>query len=266
MSTLNYTRLMQQYDELIKINKHTEVESWPLLGGPVPLFSILGIYLLFVLKVGPNLMAKRQPFGLQSLLVVYNFFLVLVSLFLTVLPFINGIFAHMYNEGHCNERHHPSLEVLYKMTSYGWWYMASKIIELADTVFFVLRKKKRQISFLHVFHHTSVSLIVWFIMKYLPGQQAVIFSFLNSFVHVFMYAYYMLAAMGPRFQKYLWWKKYMTRIQLVQFCVVFIYTSSLLLFDCNQPKAVSVYFLCISVMFLLMFLNFYSNEYKKVKV
>lgn len=37
----------------------------------------------------------------------------------------------------------------------------------------------------------------------------------NATVHVIMYFYYGLSAAGPRFQKYLWWKKYMTAIQLV---------------------------------------------------
>ncbi len=39
--------------------------------------------------------------------------------------------------------------------------------------------------------------------------------FLNSFVHVVMYTYYALSAMGPKVQKYLWWKKYLTQFQLV---------------------------------------------------
>ena len=30
-----------------------------------------------------------------------------------------------------------------------------------------------------------------------------------------MYTYYGLAAMGPAWQKYLWWKKYMTTFQIV---------------------------------------------------
>ena len=38
---------------------------------------------------------------------------------------------------------------------------------------------------------------------------------LNSFVHVIMYSYYGLSAMGPAVQKYLWWKKYLTQLQLV---------------------------------------------------
>jgi len=40
-------------------------------------------------------------------------------------------------------------------------------------------------------------------------------AFLNSGVHILMYTYYMLSAMGPQVRKYLWWKKYMTVIQLV---------------------------------------------------
>lgn len=30
-----------------------------------------------------------------------------------------------------------------------------------------------------------------------------------------MYSYYGLAAIGPHMQKYLWWKKYLTSLQLV---------------------------------------------------
>ena len=41
-------------------------------------------------------------------------------------------------------------------------------------------------------------------------------STLNSFVHVVMYSYYLLAAMGPRVQRYLWWKKYLTGLQMVR--------------------------------------------------
>lgn len=30
-----------------------------------------------------------------------------------------------------------------------------------------------------------------------------------------MYFYYMVAAMGPKYQKYIWWKKYLTAFQMV---------------------------------------------------
>ena len=50
-------------------------------------------------------------------------------------------------------------------------------------------------------------------------------AMLNSFVHIFMYTYYGLAAIGPHMQKYLWWKRYLTRMQLV--C---IYSTGMIIF------------------------------------
>lgn len=38
---------------------------------------------------------------------------------------------------------------------------------------------------------------------------------MNAFIHVVMYMYYGLAACGPKVQKYLWWKRYLTIMQLV---------------------------------------------------
>lgn len=36
----------------------------------------------------------------------------------------------------------------------GYTYYVSKFLDLFDTVFFVLRKKTRNVSGLHVFHHS----------------------------------------------------------------------------------------------------------------
>lgn len=47
------------------------------------------------------------------------------------------------------------------------------------------------------------------------GQQGALCGVLNSVVHSVMYSYYFLAALGPRMQPYLWWKKYLTRLQIV---------------------------------------------------
>lgn len=41
-------------------------------------------------------------------------------------------------------------------------------------------------------------------------------AMINSSVHVIMYLYYGLSALGPVAQPYLWWKKHMTAVQLVR--------------------------------------------------
>lgn len=97
-----------------------------------------------------------------------------------------------------------------------YYYFLAKITELLDTVFFVLRKKEKQQSFLHVYHHSIMVFVTWTALKYEPSYRLVFIGFLNSFVHIIMYTYYALASF-PSLTKYLWWKKYITSMQLVSF-------------------------------------------------
>ena len=120
-----------------------------------------------------------------------------------------------------------------------WLYYICKITELLDTVFFVLRKKQNQITFLHLYHHTLMPICGFIGLKYFAGElrwndrsqweltnncvfhdivlggHGTLLGLINSFIHVIMYTYYLLAAMGPQMQKYLWWKKYLTIMQIV---------------------------------------------------
>lgn len=57
-------------------------------------------------------------------------------------------------------------------------YFLAKISELLDTVFFVLRKKDRQITFLHLYHHTVMPMISWGATKYYPGGHG---TFIGNF-------------------------------------------------------------------------------------
>lgn len=94
-------------------------------------------------------------------------------------------------------------------------YFLAKISELLDTVFFVIRKKNNQITFLHLYHHTVMPMISWGAAKYYPGGHGTLIGVINSFVHIIMYTYYMFAACGPQFQKYLFWKRHITTLQMV---------------------------------------------------
>lgn len=51
----------------------------------------------------------------------------------------------------------------------GYSYLILKLIDYLDTVFFILRKKWAQVSFLHVYHHVSTSMVAYFILLYAPG-------------------------------------------------------------------------------------------------
>jgi elongation of very long chain fatty acids protein 7 len=145
-----------------------------------------------------------------------------------------------------------------------WWYFFSKFTEFFDTFFFVLRKRNDQVSTLHVIHHGIMPFSVWWGVKFMPGGHSTFFAFLNTFVHIVMYTYYMIAAIGPEMKRYLWWKKYLTILQMVQFTVVFIHASQLLISNpCNYSLAFVYWILAHSVLFLFLFSRFYKQAYAK---
>lgn len=49
---------------------------------PVPMTAILSVYLFFILYLGPRFMANRKPFQLKEPMIVYNFLLVALSIYI----------------------------------------------------------------------------------------------------------------------------------------------------------------------------------------
>lgn len=102
----------------------------------------------------------------------------------------------------------------------------------------------------------------------IPGPESLVVGLLNSAVHVVMYAYYLLAALGPAYRKYLWWKKYMTWLQLAQFCYIFVHMTASLFLSCQWNKVVVYAVMINAVVHILLFVDFYKktyNEAAKVK-
>lgn len=58
------------------------VDSWLLMKSPIPVVTILLAYLYFVLVLGPKLMERRKPYNLKGVMVAYNAYQVLFSLWL----------------------------------------------------------------------------------------------------------------------------------------------------------------------------------------
>lgn len=92
-------------------------------------------------------------------------------------------------------------------------------------------------------------------------------GFLNSFIHMIMYFYYFLTSYSPEVKKSLWWKKYITQLQLLQFVLLLIYISvNLFVIECNNSKIMSWAGLIQAVVMLAMFSDFYYKAYIKKKV
>eukprot|EP00009_Paramoeba_aestuarina_P009158 CAMPEP_0201520864 /NCGR_PEP_ID=MMETSP0161_2-20130828/12974_1 /ASSEMBLY_ACC=CAM_ASM_000251 /TAXON_ID=180227 /ORGANISM="Neoparamoeba aestuarina, Strain SoJaBio B1-5/56/2" /LENGTH=273 /DNA_ID=CAMNT_0047919373 /DNA_START=164 /DNA_END=985 /DNA_ORIENTATION=- len=72
-------------------------------------------------------------------------------------------------------------------------FIYSKFLELMDTVFLIIRKK--EVIFLHWFHHVTVLLFCWHSLHHQTAC-GIWFAAMNYFVHSLMYTYYALAIWG----------------------------------------------------------------------
>jgi hypothetical protein len=52
-------------------------------------------------------------------------------------------------------------------------------------------------------------------MSDVTGGHASLVGYVNTGVHVVMYSYYFVTSMWPEYRKNLWWKKYITQLQMV---------------------------------------------------
>ena len=113
----------------------------------------------------------------------------------------------------------------------------------------------------------SVPVLGWTAFSLNSIQSCVfgVFVSLNSTVHVIMYSYYLLSAFGPQIQPYLWWKRYITRLQLIQFAILIVY--AIILFTVmdlsDYPIAIKWIVIVQPFIFFYMFFNFYLKTYKQ---
>jgi elongation of very long chain fatty acids protein 6 len=157
----------------------------------VPIGSVVA-YLLFC-YFGIKIMDSRKPFGLNYALALWNLFLStfsFIGMFRTV-PFLVGqLLTLNFRDTICayapdNYGHGPV----------GFWvllFILSKIPELIDTVFIVLRK--RDLIFLHWYHHVTVLLYCWHAYAVMAGS-GLWFVAMNYSVHALMYFYFMMQAL-----------------------------------------------------------------------
>jgi hypothetical protein len=138
-------------------------------------------------------------------------------------------------------------------------FCLSKIYEFVDTFIMILRKNDHQVTFLHTYHHATIYFVWWFNMRYSPGGDGFQSVFQNSTVHVVMYSYYFLRTVAPGGNY--WWKKYITKGQIMQF-VFFVTQGVYLLYSGCYPFPVSVFNTIYAFSLLALFVNFYIKSYK----
>jgi len=199
-------------------------------------------------KVNPTIDA-----GVKNIQLVYNLaqcILCAYMIYITVMEFIKEGYSFS-----CNT-YDPKRTGMARAT---WLFYLSKIFDFCDTFFIVARKKWRQLSFLHVYHHLSIFLVYW--MDTLAGYDGEIYLtiILNGFVHLVMYSYYFMSTLGYN----AWWKNYITLLQLFQFVLMNVQAIWDLAHGCPYPRNITWFYLFYIISLFALFMNFYIRTYSK---
>ncbi|ABO94747.1 predicted protein [Ostreococcus lucimarinus CCE9901] len=235
----------------------------PAITSPTPLITSLLVYLVTVVVSYRVLSATTNtkiwdPTWLKASVICHNAFLILLSLYMCI-----GCIVEAYKSGYklwgnkfnVNEK---------QLAFYIYLFYVSKIYEFVDTFIMLLKRNLRQVSFLHVYHHSTISFIWWMIARRAPGGDAYFSAALNSWVHVCMYTYYLLSALigknNDKRVKYLWWGRHLTQMQMLQFLCNLLQAVYCAYFS-EYPKFLSKILLFYMISLLALFGHFYYSKH-----
>ncbi|CAG7838170.1 unnamed protein product [Allacma fusca] len=221
--------------------------------------ATIGMYLLAIFA-GQKVMKNFDAFKLRPALLVWNTFLAIVS--------IIG-FCRTFPETLYNLKQPSGLYMTictYDIHNYatGFWalvFTLSKIFELGDTAFIILRKQK--LIFLHWYHHISVIMLTWLAHEYYdPGFRC--FGPMNYFVHSCMYTYYALKCQKIHVPKF--FAMALTSMQILQMVVglcLNLYSLNVIYNGptCHRPVDLVLFGIFIYSTYFALFLNYFFRTY-----
>ena len=92
--------------------------------------------------------------GLYPLKFIYNIVQIMLCSYMCIEAGVRAYDAG-YTLMPCNAFNHENPPIAFIV----YVFYLSKILDFMDTVFIILEKKWKQLSFLHVYHHTSIFLV-----------------------------------------------------------------------------------------------------------
>lgn len=261
-SGINYTNLFfyeKKYfnDDYVETKRTWMQNNWHLS----IYYSIVYIVCIFM---GRAYMKSRPKYELRTALIAWNFVLAVFSLMgsIRVWPeFISTFRTKGLIHTMCSSDYTHGVN-----GAWSWLFILSKLPELVDTVFIVLRKQ--ELIFLHWYHHATVLIYCWFSCSEFSGSGRW-FVLMNYTVHTAMYSYYGFRAM--RFNIPKWVNMAITSGQLLQMvfgiyinCVAFYRKQVGLPCDVSLTN-IKWSFIMYLTYFLLFFHFFYQAYVVKTK-
>lgn len=160
-------QLASSYSQLMSKGDPRTLD-WPMMSSPLPTIGICLFFAYFAKRLGPAMMENRKPYQLRTVMVWYNFVMVIISALLVYFFAISGWMTTYSYKCQPVDYSNSRDGILMAKTAYAYYLV--KFVEFLDTLFFILRKKYNQVSTLHVIHHGIMPFSVWWGIKFVPGN------------------------------------------------------------------------------------------------
>ncbi|KAJ2083417.1 hypothetical protein H4R24_000796 [Coemansia sp. RSA 988] len=173
--------------------------------------------------------------------------------------FVQKIIAEGWHNGFCDIDGMLWNTVLFK---HVYLFYISKFYELLDTA--IIIAKGRKASFLQIYHHAGV-IVIMFLANYYSSAASIFIVWENAGVHTIMYAYYALTAVGINPPG----KQYLTSLQIFQFLFGQSFVLLYLVTPKCQSSSQSIWLWALTAYLLpliYLFVQFFSKTYNKKSV
>jgi elongation of very long chain fatty acids protein 6 len=225
----------------------------------IPLTAVI-LYAVLVVGLGQLLMRNVAAFELKFFTRLWNAIVAAFSIIgaLYCVPhLLQSAHAHGWRFTLCADPTWYTNGIPGLLTYIFMW---SKFFELIDTVFLVLRK--REVIFLHWYHHITVLLFCW--MSFPAGLGfGFWFCTMNYYVHAIMYSYYFFMGFDLTRPLVRPFAQFITSLQIVQMLggLAIILAASNEPEPCHRNEDVKLYGLIMYGSYLVLFCHFFYRTY-----
>lgn len=227
--------------------------------------SCIWIGVIYVILVfwGRYLMQNKKPYDLRGALFAWNISLAIFSIIglIRMLPELVFVLEHYgFNYSVCSSSFYQSHAGIW-----GAMFALSKVVELVDTLFIVLRKQP--LIFLHWYHHVITLWVCWYsATSHLAVGRW--YAVMNYFVHSIMYTYYGFRSL--RFRPPKWVNIIITSLQIIQMVIgtYATYTAYVLLnsgIECHASNFNLISALVMYISFFILFADYFYKAYVGTK-
>jgi len=254
-------KYVAQFNAFFDYDRDTSAK-YPLTS-PATMFAFMIGYLISIRLLAFAMSFRSKPFNITAITAVWNLIMSGLSLWM-FLGTANFLFTNLSRFSLSDGIGRVFCDPQAKLSFGGdyWYYVfyLSKFVEFGDTYFLILKKK--EVIFLHWYHHFVTASIIWTAWLYPVPASQWMGPLTNTFVHIFMYFYYFAQ---ESFGVSRTIGSYVTQLQIAQFlyCLFMFFIVGILFFggSCAYGSSNAYVYLGFQYsVFLVLFLRMNSNR------